>query len=102
VTKRVAVTFDPPGVSVEVDLGTSALEASRRAGVSILAPCGGQGTCGKCAVRVAVGDPGPPDPGPRHIPLPGTMRLACLLRPTGDVVLRPVNVVRVPHHDEVP
>jgi ferredoxin len=84
------VTFVPPGVTVAVEPGTTILEAGRRAGVDILAPCAGRGTCGKCAVRVLEGDPGP-TAGSGGATVPATMRLACLTRPTSDVTVRAVN-----------
>ena len=42
------VRFEAPGVraSVEVAEGTSLLEASRRSGLALEAPCSGAGTCG--------------------------------------------------------
>ena len=85
------VTFMPFGVSAEVEPGTSVLAAAGVAGIEILAPCAGRGTCGKCAVRVLDGDPGPAQAGPGRAPMPGTMRLACILRPEGDVTVRPVH-----------
>ena len=36
--------------------GTELLDAIRRAGADLDAPCGGKGTCGKCVVRVAAGE----------------------------------------------
>lgn len=50
------VTFQPSGAQAEVPPGTELLEAARRAGVEIQAPCGGEGTCGKCIVRILSGD----------------------------------------------
>jgi uncharacterized 2Fe-2S/4Fe-4S cluster protein (DUF4445 family) len=42
-------------VSLNAIPGTVLLDAIRDAGVDIDAPCGGQGTCGRCAVRVVSG-----------------------------------------------
>jgi uncharacterized 2Fe-2S/4Fe-4S cluster protein (DUF4445 family) len=50
------VTFQPTGITVDVTPGTELLDAARQAGVEIDLPCGGKGTCGKCAVRIAAGD----------------------------------------------
>ena len=50
------VEFRPSGNTVEVNPGTSLLDASRLANVLIDAPCGGNGTCGKCAVVIVNGD----------------------------------------------
>ena len=41
-------------VTLEVPVGTRLLDALRDGGMEIPAPCGGQGTCGKC--RVQLGD----------------------------------------------
>ena len=49
------VTFQPSGKSIEVASGIDLMEAARRAGVAIDAPCGGKGTCGKCLVKVLSG-----------------------------------------------
>jgi uncharacterized 2Fe-2S/4Fe-4S cluster protein (DUF4445 family) len=52
----VTVHFAPAGVSVSVEQGTTILEASRRAGVLIEAPCNGAGHCGKCTVQIPLDD----------------------------------------------
>jgi uncharacterized 2Fe-2S/4Fe-4S cluster protein (DUF4445 family) len=49
------VTFDAPSVVVEVPAGTLLVEAARQAGINIQQPCGGQGRCGRCAVKVTGG-----------------------------------------------
>jgi uncharacterized 2Fe-2S/4Fe-4S cluster protein (DUF4445 family) len=49
------VLFQPSGRSAAVEAGTELLDAARRAGVELDAPCGGRGTCGKCTVRLAAG-----------------------------------------------
>ncbi len=49
----VAVTFQPHNVTTEVAKGTTLRDAAGQAGLPIDTPCGGQGTCGKCRVRVA-------------------------------------------------
>lgn len=36
--------------------GESLLEAARKAGIAIDAPCSGKGTCGKCRVKVLSGE----------------------------------------------
>jgi uncharacterized 2Fe-2S/4Fe-4S cluster protein (DUF4445 family) len=53
--EQVRVTFQPNGRSVYVLPGTSVLEASSRAGLTIDTPCGGRGTCGKCRVQFQSG-----------------------------------------------
>jgi uncharacterized 2Fe-2S/4Fe-4S cluster protein (DUF4445 family) len=46
------IEFLPAGKHVEVPRGTELLDAAREAGVSIELPCAGEGTCGRCIVRV--------------------------------------------------
>lgn len=50
------VHFMPADTSVSVEQGTTILEASRRAGVLIEAPCNGAGHCGKCTVKIPFDD----------------------------------------------
>ncbi len=49
------VQFDTAPDSVHVATGTLLVEAAAEAGINILQPCGGQGRCGRCAVRVESG-----------------------------------------------
>lgn len=72
------------------------MEAARQAGVSILATCGGKGTCGKCAVRLTEGVPGKIRPAIRPALLPKGLYLACLLEVEGPITVRAVNLVRPP------
>ncbi|MBL8025735.1 MAG: DUF4445 domain-containing protein [Fibrobacteres bacterium] len=50
------VTFQPIGKSVSASAGTLLIDCAKTAGVSIDAPCGGKGACGKCMVRVKQGN----------------------------------------------
>ena len=50
------VEFHPSGKTVQVPPQTRLLDAARQAGVKIESPCGGDGTCGKCLVRVTGGE----------------------------------------------
>jgi len=52
---KARVTFFPSGRTVEVASGTNLMEAARKAGVFLDAPCGGKGHCGKCRVTVKWG-----------------------------------------------
>lgn len=88
------VRFEPFGLEAAVPRGTTILEAAHRAGVSIYAPCGGKGTCGKCAVRILDGVPGAVRPTIRPAILPKGMSLACLTEVDGPLVVRPVNARR--------
>jgi len=49
------VVFHPGGIAVDVPVGSLIQEAARKVGVEIGMPCGGQGRCGRCAVRVESG-----------------------------------------------
>ncbi|MDP1809713.1 MAG: 2Fe-2S iron-sulfur cluster-binding protein, partial [Actinomycetota bacterium] len=46
------VIFLPAGTQVEVDAGEDILRAAAKADVHVNASCGGEGTCGKCKVKV--------------------------------------------------
>ena len=45
----------PEGINVEVDKGTNLLDAANAAGITLKSSCGGQGTCGRCCVKVLEG-----------------------------------------------
>jgi len=49
------VTFDLAEGPVKVPHGTTLTEAAQKAGIEINQPCGGQGRCGRCAVKVESG-----------------------------------------------
>jgi len=53
---KVKVTFLPQNETIEVEKGTTLLEASIRAGVYVNSICGGDGICGKCKLIVKKGD----------------------------------------------
>ncbi len=53
------VEFLPYKKKVEVDEGTTLLEAAERAGVYINSICGGKGVCGKCKLKVEKGNVSP-------------------------------------------
>lgn len=46
----------PQNLSIELNNSETLFSALRKADIKIFAPCGGKGTCGKCAVRVLEGD----------------------------------------------
>jgi adenylate cyclase len=84
-----------PERSVEVPRGWSVLEASRSHHLPHVAVCGGRARCSTCRVRIVDGDANCPPPTDmesatlRRIHAGPDVRLACQLRPTGDVVLVP-------------
>jgi uncharacterized 2Fe-2S/4Fe-4S cluster protein (DUF4445 family) len=49
------VRFDSHPEPIRVPVGTLLVEVARQAGIEIQQPCGGQGRCGRCAVRVESG-----------------------------------------------
>ncbi|MDR3160850.1 MAG: ASKHA domain-containing protein [Spirochaetaceae bacterium] len=77
-----------PARTLSVPRGVSLLDAAKQADVAIDAPCSGNGTCGKCRIRVlegtVEGEPG------RHISggdFAEGWRLACLSKPASDLTL---------------
>ena len=53
------VTFQIEGsasVTIECNAGDNLLETARRANVAIDAPCSGNGSCGKCRVKLIEGE----------------------------------------------
>ena len=97
---RPTIRFEPSGLEACVLQGTTILDAARQAGLSIHAPCGGKGTCGKCAVRIIHGRPGAVRPTIRPAQLPKGMYLACVTEVAGPLTVRPVNAVVRPRADE--
>ena len=53
------VTFqieNAPAVVIDANPGDNLLELARRANVAIDAPCSGNGSCGKCRVKLVEGE----------------------------------------------
>jgi uncharacterized 2Fe-2S/4Fe-4S cluster protein (DUF4445 family) len=83
---KLTVTFLPSGASVSVKKGTNLVEAAMAADLTLSAPCGGLGRCGKCAVRVQSGVSEPSAAELRRFSadeLAEGWRLACQTRLTG-------------------
>ena len=85
------VTFQIEGASpvqVECNAGDNLLELARRANVAIDAPCSGNGSCGKCRVKLVEGEvESLPS---RHISpeeYEAGWRLSCCSKVTGDCVV---------------
>lgn len=55
-SKALKVNFQPANVTVEVAAGTPLVDAAQIAGVPIEIPCGGQGRCGRCMVKIDSGE----------------------------------------------
>jgi uncharacterized 2Fe-2S/4Fe-4S cluster protein (DUF4445 family) len=85
------VTFLPAGRTVEVGEGVTLLQAARRAGEHIDAPCGENGKCGKCRVIVKDGLCGEMSVHERKLLKPeeiaAGVRLSCEAVPLGRVVI---------------
>ncbi len=83
------VVFWPSGKSVRVRRGTSVLDASRRAGVTIATRCGGKAACFMCKVTVRPGSELAPIGDAERRKLAGLeekgIRLSCQTRVTGRV-----------------
>lgn len=83
-----SVTFIPDSMTVTVPDGETLLRAAHVAGVHINSSCGGQGTCGKCRVRVTQGETtGTPDAMLPPDDFARGYRLACLSRVKGPIVV---------------
>lgn len=85
------VDLEPVGRRIEVEAGTNLLEAAQKAGIDLVASCGGIGICGTCRVRIAQGQVTPVtlteeealDQAQRE----AGFRLACQTEPLSDVRL---------------
>jgi adenylate cyclase len=86
----------PGGRTVAVPLGFTILEASRWAAIPHTSVCGGRGRCSTCRVRIVEGADALPPPGEvevhtlARIGNPMSVRLACQVRPRGDVRIEPL------------
>ncbi|MES0139524.1 adenylate/guanylate cyclase domain-containing protein [Mesorhizobium sp. M0016] len=84
------------GRKVRIPRGYSVLDASRLGGIAHYAVCGGRGRCSTCRIRVVDGLAEQPEPSPieaatlRRIAADGDVRLACQLRPRGDLRVAPL------------
>jgi adenylate cyclase len=86
----------PSGRVVRIVRGVSVLEASRMAGIPHASVCGGRGRCSTCRVKVAGPDEAIPPPAPEEVTVlqrvgaAPDVRLACQLRPRGDLRVTPL------------
>lgn len=85
-----------PGRTLQVPRGFSVLEASRSHGIEHLSLCGGRARCSTCRVRVRGASAHLPPPGRderktlERVHAPADVRLACQLRPLGDIEVTPL------------
>jgi adenylate cyclase len=86
----------PSGRVVRIVRGASVLEASRMAGIPHASVCGGRGRCSTCRVKVAGPNEAIPPPAPEEVTVlqrvgaAPDVRLACQLRPHGDLRVTPL------------
>ena len=94
--RRHLVTISYPGRTVRVPRGWSVLEASRSFHLPHASMCGGRARCSTCRVRVSAGEKACPPAAPderkalERIGAPPDVRLACQLRPQGDLSVIPL------------
>jgi adenylate cyclase len=86
----------PSGRVVRIVRGVSVLEASRMSGIPHASVCGGRGRCSTCRIKVAGPSEGIPPPAPEEVKVlqrvgaAPDVRLACQLRPDGDLRVTPL------------
>jgi adenylate cyclase len=89
------VTY-PDGRFIDISRGVSVLEASRLRGVPHASVCGGRGRCSTCRSRIEGAPAAIPSPSAeeikvlRRVQAGPEVRLACQLRPTGDIKVTPL------------
>ena len=94
--RRHLVTISYPGRTVRVPRGWSVLEASRSFHLPHAAMCGGRARCSTCRVRVTAGEEHCPPAANdeqetlNRIEATPDVRLACQLRPEGDISVVPL------------
>jgi len=93
--RRVRITYSGRR-KIQVPRGFSVLEASRFAGIPHASVCGGRGRCSTCRIRVTGPNSAlPPASAAEHrllqrVGAPPNVRLACQLRPTGNISVTPL------------
>ena len=91
----VRVTY-PSGRAVVCTPGFTLLEISRASGIPHASVCGGRGRCSTCRVRVSAGLERQPPASPEELRVlqrvgaPPNVRLACQLRPVGELTVTPL------------
>jgi adenylate cyclase len=86
----------PGGRVVAIAPGMTVLEISRAAGIPHASVCGGRGRCSTCRVRLGAGAERLPPPSAEEarvlarVGAGDNVRLACQIRPTGDLELTPL------------
>jgi adenylate cyclase len=92
------ISISYPGRTVRVPRGWTVLEASRAFRIPHASMCGGKARCSTCRIRVIEGSDACPSPHQnefatlQQIRASSDIRLACQLRPEGDVTVFPLVV----------
>jgi len=87
------IQFLPADLCVEIEPGTSVVDAATRVGLPIAQACGSEGICARCGVHIVEGAENLPleDEEERRAKernrIPAELRLACRLRPTHDLTV---------------
>jgi uncharacterized 2Fe-2S/4Fe-4S cluster protein (DUF4445 family) len=90
------IRFLPRDVVLEAHSGETVLETAMRSAVHINASCGGNGSCGKCRVKILEGSvESPIHPKIAQWEYDSGIRLACMTHPLGDIA------VEVPFESQV-
>jgi len=105
---RHTVTILPDNTTVSVETGTPLVEALTRSGIRLTLPCGGEGRCGKCLVRIEADPPPPTESDRRFLRDPALaegLRLACGVSVSGDMTVHVPSALRMDeagdHWDDV-
>jgi adenylate cyclase len=87
----------PSGRRVLVPEGATLLETSRAGNIPHASVCGGRGRCSTCRILILESDPGSLDPPGLveervldKLDLPSNVRLACQVRPKGNITCEPL------------
>ncbi len=81
----------PAGLSVEIDPGTSLLEAAQSMGLPVAQACGSEGICARCGMQILEGGESLPPEGENERRakernrVPENLRLACQIWPADDL-----------------
>ncbi len=90
-TQQFVIDFEPIGRRASAQPDETILQVAQRAGVGIMAVCGGHGTCGRCVVQVRAGLLSEPTAVEKKRFNPDQLaqgyRLACQVKPLSDVKL---------------
>lgn len=86
--KKYRITFQPSERIFDVDDNETILDAAMKAGIYINASCGGNGSCGKCRIKIIEGNVlSSHHPKISRVDYEDGYRLACKAKPQSDVVV---------------